>query len=69
MREDRYSEFRLTLTRQPDGTLAGRMTLDGAPWQIKAWRRTNMGVEFLGLPDTDAEFVALMDRISSKVAG
>ena len=69
MREDRYSEFRLTLTRQPDGTLAGRMTLDSAGWQIKAWRRTDTGVEFLGLPDTDQEFVALMDRISSKVAG
>jgi hypothetical protein len=52
----------IDLQPQPDGAFAGRMTIDGAPWDIRGWKRTAAGqVQCEARPVGAAEFEEWLD--------
>lgn len=38
-----WAAVTLDLVQQPDGSHAGIMKIDGAPWTVRNWRRTAAG--------------------------
>ena len=65
-----WNELTITVTTQPDGTVAGVMSVGGVTWHLRDWRRAASGVlrGQISSP-SDPEWEALLDRLGSKVGG